>query len=352
MTSYWTQPTGFASEKAGPSSSSWPVGMRTRSRNPMLQYRLASAYRHLRQDAQAEQAAQLAIKTVRDQPQYHLEMAANLQHDGLFEWAEAEYRHVAARMEEEPSEAVRAHLYLAEMLHDLGREQPAGNVLAGLVELVEVKQDIRRVVETELGRELPSIKSRMSYFFGQHQGRLGNTEKQREWLLQGFQNDPHDADVLIAMYRVVESNAQWRDATRKRIQEAAQFFRDQLKEFEDQAKSAQAFEDRALAKFQLALTNNQLAWLIANTEGDYDESLQCSRRSLELQPDRPGFLDTLGRCYYAKGDYVNAVKYQSRAVALEPHSPSIVGQLELFKEALARRTIEKETAEKGASRAK
>jgi tetratricopeptide (TPR) repeat protein len=98
--------------------------------------------------------------------------------------------------------------------------------------------------------------------------------------------------------------------------------------------SSRAFEDRALASFQLALVHNQFAWLIANTEGDFDESLRCSRRSLELQPNRAGFLDTLGRCYYAKGDYVNAVKYQTQAVALEPHSPQMLAQLSLFETAL------------------
>ncbi len=90
-----------------------------------------------------------------------------------------------------------------------------------------------------------------------------------------------------------------------------------------------------MASFQLALSNNQLAWLIANTEGDFDEAIRCSAKSLVLQPNRSGFLDTLGRCYYAKGDYENAVKYQSQAVALEPHSPLIVTQLALFQQALA-----------------
>jgi tetratricopeptide (TPR) repeat protein len=95
-----------------------------------------------------------------------------------------------------------------------------------------------------------------------------------------------------------------------------------------------SFEDRAWAAYQLAVSNNQLAWLLANTDGDVDEALRCSQRSLELQPHRAGFLDTLGRCYYAKKDFENAVKYQLQAVALEPHSPLLIKQLELFQEAL------------------
>ncbi len=51
-------------------------------------------------------------------------------------------------------------------------------------------------------------------------------------------------------------------------------------------------------------------------------------------PDRSGFLDTLGRCYYAKGDFANAVRFQTRAVALDPHSPAMLAQLELFQKSL------------------
>ena len=87
-------------------------------------------------------------------------------------------------------------------------------------------------------------------------------------------------------------------------------------------------------QFELATAHNQLAWLVSNTEGDYDEALRSSQRSLELRPETPGYLDTLGRCYYAKGDYKSAVLYQSRAAELEPHSVQIRRQLEFFQAAL------------------
>jgi tetratricopeptide (TPR) repeat protein len=80
--------------------------------------------------------------------------------------------------------------------------------------------------------------------------------------------------------------------------------------------------------------NNQYAWLISNTEGDYQLALRCSQRSLELQPNFSTYLDTLGRCYYAVGDYENAVKYQRRAVELEPFAMSLKRQLQLFEAAL------------------
>ena len=52
------------------------------------------------------------------------------------------------------------------------------------------------------------------------------------------------------------------------------------------------------------------------------------------------YLDTLGRAYYRKGDYENAVKYQRRAAKTMPHEGQIVRQLKLFEEALAKQKSE------------
>ena len=65
---------------------------------------------------------------------------------------------------------------------------------------------------------------------------------------------------------------------------------------------------------------NQWAWLVSNTEGDFQKAIRYSHRSIELIPSNAGesaggsFLDTLGRCYFAAGDVENAVKYQREAI--------------------------------------
>jgi hypothetical protein len=80
---------------------------------------------------------------------------------------------------------------------------------------------------------------------------------------------------------------------------------------------------------------NQWAWLIANTEGDYAKAVRFSRRSLDLEPGTPSFLDTLGRCYFSAGDVENAAKSQREAVALIPHMQVMQRQLKEFEKALA-----------------
>ncbi len=94
------------------------------------------------------------------------------------------------------------------------------------------------------------------------------------------------------------------------IRSAASEFRDEAIEYERQAAEAPTEDIRAIYHRELASAHNQLAWLVSNTEGDYDEALRGSQRSLELRPDTAGYLDTLGRCFYAKGDYKNAVLNQ------------------------------------------
>ncbi len=94
---------------------------------------------------------------------------------------------------------------------------------------------------------------------------------------------------------------------------------------------------------------NQDAWLIGNTEGDFELAIQYSQNSIELlknQPDElqfqePGFLDTLAHCYAGKGDLENAVKYQAQAAELDPHTMQISRALEKFKAQLEKSHSEK-----------
>ena len=115
------------------------------------------------------------------------------------------------------------------------------------------------------------------------------------------------------MYRLPGQDEAWKAQTIRRIEKAAAVFRQNIQ---------QSPED--------ATYYNQLAWLLANTEGDYDEALDCSRKSLEFDPHQAGYLDTLARCYFAKGDLESAIKHQTQAVKLEPFTMQIKSQLEFF----------------------
>jgi tetratricopeptide (TPR) repeat protein len=76
---------------------------------------------------------------------------------------------------------------------------------------------------------------------------------------------------------------------------------------------------------------NEFAWLAANTEGDLDEALRLSKRSLELAGEQGAYCDTLARVYFARGDYASALRHQSRAAELLPDNHAVQKQLLLFR---------------------
>src|SRR5207247_154988 len=135
-----------------------------------------------------------------------------------------------------------------------------------------------------MGRDPGGVRSRMHYFYSQHYAEQKDSKQALEQLAQGAKADPTDADVLIAMYRVPNADAAWRANTKKLVKAAAEHFHDKVRENTQQMRQA-AEPQREYYSRQLASMCNQYAWLVANTEGDFDEALRCSLQSLELRPD-------------------------------------------------------------------
>lgn len=299
----------------------------------LLLYRLAEAQLQRGLRDEAEKTAKSALESNREEHREHILAAYALQERGLLEWSEREYRDVVQRVLPGSPEGLQARLSFSEMLHDLQRDQEAAEVLRDLVEAVEKDQNVRYLV-ARFRRDPGSIGSRMHYFLAEHARLSGNLKETAENLKKAIKFDAVDADVLIGLYRASADDPVWRKEALDMIAEASRVFREEANDFETQAAEAPNEEIREIYRRELAGAYNQLAWLVANTEGDYDEALRSSQRSLELRPETAGYLDTLGRCYFAKGDYKNAVFHQSRAVELEPHSQQIRRQLELFQKAL------------------
>ena len=298
-----------------------------------LVYRVAESQAKQGRQEQAEKTAARALAINPDDSRTHIESAIWLQRRGLIPWCEKEYRQV---IKISPAES-RQHIYscflLSEILHDQDRDLDAANVLQGVVEVMKQPQ-VMKDIKDGFQREPGGIRSRMYYFFAQHHARNNEQQKHREFLEKGIQEDPRDADVLIAMYRLPKADAAWKEKTQDAIAAAVKHFQGEVKRYETLFRQGDSPVQLDALRRQLASANNQLAWLAGNTNGDLDEALRCSQRSLELRPGSAGYLDTLAHCYYAKGDYQNAVKNQLEAVSKEPHSAQMQRQLKLFQESL------------------
>ncbi len=295
-------------------------------REPILLYVLATA-----QSAQgkkdvamhtAERAGKLSPGAAIDQLAKHLTTAYALQRRGEFKWAGQEFQHIG-QMEDADIQVVwMAQRGLAEMFHDQGDDLAAAKAL---------EEAIARIGKEKIpgGNQPvaapPSTVSRMHYFWARHHSAQGERDKELARLDESLKADPTAVDTLIACHRLPDNTPQRKAEIVKLIEAAAERMRAEIK-----------------ADPTSPVEYNQFAWLIGNTEGDFDEALRFSKKSLELSPDSSAYFDTLARVYFARGELDNAVAYQTKAAANDPHSGLIAKQLELFLKAQAEQKQEKE----------
>ena len=290
------------------------------STDPLLLYVLAHAKRTLGNSAAADEIAMEARKLNPTTAANHLDAAYKLERQGWFDWSEDEYQKV---IQIDGLKSIYTHLaisQLSEMLHDQGHDKKAAAALEPLVLLLKTSPKLKKQLVTQLNRRPSSLYSRMHFFRACHHKSEGDRDKQQAELLQAIGEDPSDADVLIALYRMPNQTDEETLQTKKRIDSAIDSFR----------KRIQTTRNSATAL-------NQFAWLVGNTYGEVnqqlaEEAIRNSHKSLEKKPDAAGYFDTLGRCYYAKGDIENALRFQKKAARLNPHSGLIRGQLELFEQ--------------------
>jgi tetratricopeptide (TPR) repeat protein len=277
-----------------------------------LLYHLASIQLAKGQADQAEKTAQRAREAIPGKEitalLAHVEMAATLKHRGMFRFAEEEYRHVMRSGTAEL--AVIAHVSLAEMFHDGGQDLKAAEALEGVFKLTERK--LGDNVDF-FGRSVGELRSRVSYFQACHWEQQGDRARQRACLDEALRHFPAEIDTLIACHRLPDQPAEYPQRIQGLIAKATANMR---KDIENDPDDANAY--------------NQFAWLVGNTGGDVSEALRCAHKAVEMSPENGAFYDTLAHVYAGKGDYANAVKYQTRAVELEPHSGLIVRQLKVF----------------------
>jgi len=310
--------------------------------SPVLLYHAAEAQLRLSNpDAEKTAAQARAVKTIAAE---HIKTAGDLSSRGLFDWAEGEYRTGIENDDLLTEGNVTARRQLAEMLHDREKERAAGEALEPIFTAMEMlntdqfgkrQPNPMRLLLESRGYDPGGLMSRMHYFFALDHLKRGETEKAVERLNKGVKEDAEDADVLIALFRLRDQTDERRDETRRLIRRATESSRQNITEFTKGLTQIQAIPnaDLELYKRRVAMAHNQFAWLVANTEGDFEAAVASSHESLNLRPGEPAYLDTLGRCYYAAGDLTNAIKYQSEAVRKEPHSGQMKRQLALFKTA-------------------
>jgi tetratricopeptide (TPR) repeat protein len=305
------------------------------NKHAQLQYLLAEAQAKRGLQAIARQTSDRAYEMAAMNSSQRSEVSQYLQGRGMFDWAQRELEHIIKQGPEISTDAIDARLELSEMHHDQQRDSEAAEQLKAIADFITKDPNGTRNVLSQVQRTEQSVLSRMHTFYAAKYAAENEWTKAKEHIKKGIAYNSQDADLLIAMYRAKETDDQWKAHISAVIRQTSASFRQKVRQVELMVGESATAETQDKYQRVLAQLNNQFAWLVANTEGDYKDALKCSQRSLELQPGAAGFIDTLGRCYYAVGDYENAVREQRRAVKLEPHSGQIGRQLKIFEKALA-----------------
>ena len=261
----------------------------------------------------AQQGADRAYDIRDDDTLRRTEIGRRVGELGRYDWAEREWRHVVDKATVLQSADARSWLAIYRY-HDRGDNQEAADLMVELCDAIEADPKIRSQSES-----LKLLFFQRDYFRACQAADEGDYPLQRKLLDSALSNEQLDADVLIAMYRSPGADEAYRKKTLRRIEEVAKKLEAHIKEQPDYAHHY-----------------NHWAWLISNTEGDYDKAVRYSQRSLELRPDEPSYLDTLGRCYYASGELEKAIEVQRQAVSLNPHLQVMRDQLELFETQLTK----------------
>ncbi len=305
----------------------------------LLVYRLAEAKRKRGDEAGANETAKIALAMNPNQFPLHIEVARRLRYERqMFDWAEAEFRQLIEISGEFSRVELFSREFLAQMLGDLQREREAAEVLEPSVKIGEKDPAaLASVYEGIYGRtyEPADVQAKVDHFLGIHHGREGDIDKQKTFLQKALDVDTENIDIVIGLHGVADNDPAWREKVDKLLAEHVQRIESKMKDLEQVLKTNEDRDIRGLLGEEFAQKNNEYAWLVSNTTGDFQKAIACSRKSLELMPDSWPYQDTLGRCYYAAGDYENAVHYQKLAVAQAPYMQQMQRQLKLFEDALA-----------------
>lgn len=292
----------------------------------------------------AEKLAERAVG-IDSQGRYEsLSAARELESRNQYEWAVREYRTAIDKQPAESGEPLLARVSLASLLHDHEQDKQAADVLEQLVKSLQGDSrkgqfyaKLREYYAESLNLpEVEGIAARYHFYRGcQYQAEKDFTRAQDEFdtALRFRPKDEDIADLLIAMYNLPEAKDAWRASVRQQLRRLTDKFQQDI----DQ----NPLDPTAY---------NQWAWLVSNTEGDFQKAIQYSKRSLELnnngESGSASYLDTLGRCYYAAGDYENAVKFERQALEKVNYMQVMHRQLALFEKALAKKAGSKEQGAK------
>jgi tetratricopeptide (TPR) repeat protein len=303
--------------------------------DPLPLYLYAEAKLAQNDATKAEELAAAALKLNPDRDSYaeHQVIAYHLKRRGCIPWAIKEYEQVLARAADQGFFPGQPAFELASLYHDQGKFLEAGKAIEKCVG--KPTAILPNPFQPNSHGYVPKqAKAQMYYYFGRHWESQGDRKKQREFMEKAFKEDPTDSYAVIGFYQLPDLTPEEKGRCKAASQKLADSFREAMQsEQSEQSPNEDPIPAPYLTSREASLCNG-LAWLLVNTDGNFDEALKHAKRAVELEPKSGAILDTLAHVYFAKGDFENAVKTEEKACEFDKHSVLLKQTLEKFKKAL------------------
>ena len=314
---------------------------------PGLLYAAAEAHQLSGDDGKAEELAGIAIAingfptgedaekmAPRDLEQLameHRSVANDLQERGLFQWCFREYELVIHHTQIDSVPNWTARLDLARQYKSHEMHEDVIRIIEPLLERVEKDEQLEATMGNLLQGTftVKAIRAMLNHALAQRAIANNQLADAQRLLSQAFEAEPSDIDVLIQMYHT-DGDKAWHKKVKQQIHDLTGEM--QRKIAISRQGRQPGFGPFRSSSFDLAELLNNTAWLIANTEGDYELALKYSLESLEQRRDGAR-LDTCARCYFAAGQVDQAIATQKEAIQDMPHAPELKRQLKEFEKA-------------------
>ena len=242
-------------------------------------------------------------------------MAANyLGARSLHAWAKNEFLVVAKRDNQMKSvatlRAAREANYLEE--DELTAE------LFGIV--AEAIGDPRNPANDFFDQNPNYVKSQYKYYLAKLAVGRDEIADAKKLLDESVQLRSDDVDSLILRYQIGNDDEEYKKKTDELI---AKVIANAKREMQGKMHIREQVEYHAMPF-------NQAAWLLANTDGDYELTLNSAKKAVEFSPCDPNILDTLAHAYALGKEYDKAVETQKKVVQYAPQATIFRSTLKKF----------------------
>ena len=260
----------------------------------------------------ADEMARRAFALGSDKTNEQMLAAVRLDHWGLVDWADREYRRVVSAPSLSAQQIIPFTIQWAELLNDFDRCEAASTVLKDVLTGSHGTIENIRVMDS-LGYSKDALAARQKFFLARADKKKSDQKSERQALDKALDEYPEEIDTLIAYYHFPGISPTDKEQIVGLIQGALKKLQQRIDREPDEPNPY-----------------NEYAWLVANTEGDLLRATRYSKRSLELDFDSASFLDTLAHCYAAAGNPNEAIRCQVVALRKDPGSNTIQKNLQKF----------------------